>query len=485
MEREGSQMSKPSLITRFKLATQIFQKGFPGGPIRLPSSKKAAPYVWPVMRNGELEWTMMDFESYAEEGFQTNTLIYMAIMYKVRAYAQTHVCAYQGDPDNPTKAPPTHDLSRLLARPNQEMSWVQFQSTNLVYLNLSGNFFVWLDRPSPEALPTAMYPLRPDRVKILVRDQKIVGYLYIPEGKRPADGVPLLPQDVMHVKLPNPLDPLEGFGYGLSPMSPLAKSGDVDNAVTDFLKIFFQQGAQVNGILKFDVPLDPEQVDEIQERWKQKYGGVGNWAEVGVLDQGGNYERTGMTFNEMGFESLDARNETRVVGPFGVPLILLGTRLALERSTYANYEEARKAFWEDTFQYEVNLIEDEFSYYLQTDDAYIKHDYTGVHAFKQDTPNLVKAAKDLWSMGVPLNQAVKAVGLRMEDVEGGDEAYLPNNIKTIDQVHNPPDPMSNRGASIAKPEDGTVGGMDPNAIDDERGGAKQLIPFPFGPRQTG
>ena len=87
-------------------------------------------------------------------------------------------------------------------------------------------------------------------------ERGIMGYLYIPEGKSHREGIPMLAKDVGHVKLPNPGDPLEGLGYGLSPISPLARSADVDNMITSFLKLFFERGAIVPGLLKFNIKLD-------------------------------------------------------------------------------------------------------------------------------------------------------------------------------------------------------------------------------------
>ena len=58
------------------------------------------------------------------------------------------------------------------------------------------------------------------------------GYTYIPPGGTWDDRIALLASDVAHVKLPNPGDEYGGMGKGLSPIAPLAQSGDVDNAAS-------------------------------------------------------------------------------------------------------------------------------------------------------------------------------------------------------------------------------------------------------------
>jgi len=272
-----------------------------------------------------------------------------------------------------------------------------------------------------------MYSLRPDRVYIVadkipsasVPPIELRGFLYIPEGKSPRDGIPILAEDMIHIKLPYPGDPLEGKGYGLSPLSAAAQTVDVDNMVTEFLNVFFKKGTMLTGVLSFDIPLKESTVDTILERWEKKYGGYKKW-KMGVLDRGGKYQRTSLTFEEMGFGEIDARSECRVLGPFGIPPILIGTKVGLARSTYSNYEGARKAVWEDTLLPEIRLFEVEYQHHLKARKAFVKFDLSQVPALQKDLPITVGAAYSLWQMGVPANQALAAVGLRIGEVPNGD-----------------------------------------------------------------
>lgn len=418
-------MYKPDLITRAKVAWHIFQKGIPSP--RPIGRKAAGPYVWPAWREGTPQWHTTDFGSFVEEGFNLNSLIYSAIMYKARSKMSAPLRAYTGDPQSPDILPADHPLTRLVARPNPYQSGVEFQALNEVYFNL-GNSFILFKRPLKGGLPERMYGLRPDRVFIIPGDGKLKGYLYVPEGKSFYDGIPVLPEDMMHVKLPNPGDPLEGMGYGMAPTS-IGQSTDVDNEVTRFLKLFFQNGAMLMGVLKFSIPLDDDVVAAVKWRWMEMYGGgVDNWTGIGVLDQGGEYQRLGATFDEMGFEALDERNESRILGPLGVPPILIGSRVGLLRSTYSNYAEARRAYWDDTAIPEQTLFETNYQYYLVEDDAFVKFDRSRVPALQKDIPKLSGAAYTMWKMGVPANQAFRSVGLDVGDVPGGDIGYLPAGV---------------------------------------------------------
>jgi HK97 family phage portal protein len=397
----------------------------------LPHGKQADMLLNPLLTgSGTPTWHTTDFNAWVEEGFGENSLIYSAIMYKVRSKMSAPLRAYGGDPRAPEELPPDHPLSRLVQRPNPHQSGVEFNALAECYFNL-GNAYMLLVRPDGGGLPERMYCLRPDRVYVVPAqgenpwERTVAGYLYVPEGENIHNGLPVLAEDMMHVKLPNPADPLEGLGEGRPPVC-IGRSADVDNEVTRFLKLFFENGAMLQGILKYDIPLDDDSIAMVKERWRQMYGGVDNWTEIGVLAQGGSYQRIGLSFDEMGFEAIDERNESRILGPIGVPPILIGTRTGLQRATYSNYEQARRAYWEDTAIPEQKLFEVEYQYYLQTDDGgFVAFDRSGVPALQQDVPALTAAAHQMWQMGVPAQQAFNTVGLHIGEVPGGDVAWLP------------------------------------------------------------
>jgi len=413
--------------------------------------------IWPQWRQGAPEWHIYDLQTYIDQGFNLNTLIYSAIAYKARALQSVKMVAYTGDPENPEKLPPSHPLSRLIARPNPNMTWRQFHAYMVAMFNLAGNAYAVVSRDGKSVDEWKLFPLRADRVYIIpVPEGKpgIVGYLYVPEGASAWSGwtpeqrrqavnenraVPILAEDMIHVKLPNPGDPLDGLGYGLSPLSPIAYSADVDNDVTQFLKKFFDSGAMMTGLLKFNIPLDQTTISQIKTRWKETMGGWENW-DIGVLDSQGDYQRTGLTFDEMGFSELDERNETRILGPFGVPGILIGTRSGLAQATKANFEEARRQCWEDTLIPENDLFQDAYQFFLQDGEAFVKFDYSNVPALWGQSKEKLDAEyqrAQAWQLyignGLPKRIAAKLLQIDVtdEDVPDFDAVYMPMSLTEV------------------------------------------------------
>lgn len=414
----------------------------------LGRNTKAFPLLWPNY-GGNPQWRTVDVDSYIQEGFNMNSLVYSAIMYKARAVTSVPLRAYTGDIDSPTRLELDHPLARLAKRPNSYQSYPEFQALNLVYLNISGDCFIYLERDMSQRYPIAMHPLKPTHVKIVPKKKGnggvgLAGYLYAPKGVPDAEGEMILPKDMIHIKLPNPQDPMGGLGYGLSPLSAAARNADVDNSVNDFLKLFFEKGVILPGVLITEQPLDQKTIARIRERWKEVYGGYKNWAEeIGILERGTEYQRVGLTFDEMGLKDLDSRNETRIAMPFGVHPILIGSRVALENSSYKDIPQARKVCWEDTIIPELTLFETEFQWALQAkenDSSWVAFDYSKVPALRENVKDQVDSLYKLVQVGYAPNVAARAVGFIIEPSEIGEFSFVPVNMAPVlgvDEEGNP------------------------------------------------
>jgi len=202
---------KPGIVQRLRLAARVYRDGMPA------RYRKANPMRWPDFRVNTPQWQIVNIEGYIEEGFNANSLIYSAVMYKARAISGVPLRAYSGEMDAPETLPDDHPLAKLCSRPNPSQSWREFMMLQTVFINISGNAYSYIDRQGGVGdVPSQIVPLNPLRTYIVPGERgTIKGYLYVPEGASMQDGIPLLAQDVSHVKLPNPGDPLAGQGYGL------------------------------------------------------------------------------------------------------------------------------------------------------------------------------------------------------------------------------------------------------------------------------
>lgn len=438
-----------NLQHRLRLAWNILR-----GSAEVRTGRKDAPFSFRVGM-GSARWSLADaqdrgqLQKYVDEGYSFNALIYAPISYKARNMSSVPFWAAKGDLDNPEWLADSDPLAKVLARPNRWQSRRTFQAQRVTYLNLAGNSYTFVDRKAGK--PVALYNLRPDRVWILPKTDGIQGYYYVPTGARREDGVPILPEDMIHVKYPNPRDEHEGFGYGLPPLLSAARSADVDNRATTLLNRLFESGAMPMGIVKSSLKLDEEDVARIRKVWQERYGGVENWTDIAVLDADADYRRAGLTFEEMGFETLDERTEARILMVFGVPPILLGTRMGLARSTYSNYEEARRQCWEDTLLPELMMFEDADNAILGAPSGtFIVYDTASIPALRQDIDKQIEGARKLFEMGVPTNLALATVGLKL-NVPGGDTGYIANSIVPVGGESQTPPQVEEAAKSAALP----------------------------------
>lgn len=385
-----------------------------------------SPALAAFVRRNSLTWLMGQpvMDVYAREGFNRNALIYAAIMHKARAISQVPLTAYDRED---IELPATHPLRKRLARPNRYQSSVAWLQQMIVYLNTFGNAYVYEDSKGE------MYNLRPDRVRIVPGNstREPLGYLYyyVPN----ADPMPILADELMHLKMINPLDDLEGLGYGLSPLAAAGQAGDVDNEITAFLKRYFENGTVLGGVLKFEMPLGDDDVARARRRWQELYGGVKNWGDIAVLDSGGDFKAIVPSLRDMSFDVLDDRNEARLLMVLGVPGMLIGARSAQERSTYSNYEEANRVFWQNTFLPDLRMIEEEMCWWFDDPNGHRPgFDVSRVPALQEDIAKQVEAAHRLWTMGVPRVDALGLVGLRAPGTSKDDVSYVPIGMQEAD-----------------------------------------------------
>jgi HK97 family phage portal protein len=233
------------------------------------------------------------------------------------------------------------------------------------------------------------------------------GYEYRVPGIAP---VPLNAQDVLKFRL---YDPLDMYG-GQAPVSVAARSGYIDNSTTDFVKQLLEEGAVPPGIITSKQKLIEQQVEDIRRRWQNRYGGFRNWKAPAILDSEATYQRTGMTLTEMGFEVLDERSESRICSVLKVPTILVGTKIGLGRSTFSNYAEARKTFWQDGLMPQYKRIRDELQRDLGPEydgNAVLAWDFSDVPGLMEDqNTRWERATRALAAGGITVNMFLEEIG---------------------------------------------------------------------------
>jgi HK97 family phage portal protein len=322
---------------------------------------QVAALLFPLWEQNTPQYPSPSPSDLANEGYRRNELIYACVNRRAKAIAEAPLQIYDQSGETP-QAVETHPLRTLLKRPNPRMGEKAFWRVTEMYLQIAG-FACWEKERNNLGEVIRLWPMSPHWCAFRRGDRDpIASVEYKPYGITDLPPVPI--QNVVLFQYYDPIAPLI---RALSPSAVASRVSAVDNQVTDFLKLFFERGAVVNGLLKTEQSLNETETTRIRELWRKQHGGVSNWTDPAVMGSGVTYQQMQMDFRQMQFGDIDARDEARICQAFDVPPILVGAKVGLDRSTFSNYDEARKAFYEETIAPEWDFLESEVEQQLLTD----------------------------------------------------------------------------------------------------------------------
>ncbi|ABV93913.1 putative phage portal protein [Dinoroseobacter shibae DFL 12 = DSM 16493] len=306
---------------------------------RVPEVKASATSrVVAMGSSGRIAWTPRDSGSLTRNGFAGNPVGFRAVKMIAEAAAALPL-AFQ-DAERRYEA---HPLITLLARPSQAQGRAEFFEALYAQLLLTGDGFVEAVFAKPE-LPTELHVLRSDRVRIIPgADGWPSAYEYsvgahkhrfmVEEGRTP----------ICHLRTFHPQDD----HYGLSPMQAAATALDVHNAATRWSKALLDNAARPSGALVYkgsegDDTLSPEQYTRLVDEMDSYHQGARNAGRPMLLEGGLDWKPMGFSPSDMEFQKTKEAAAREIALAFGVPPMLLGIP---GDATYANYQEAHRAFY--------------------------------------------------------------------------------------------------------------------------------------------
>ncbi|WP_075290208.1 phage portal protein [Pararhizobium arenae] len=295
---------------------------------------KAASGFIAVAHEAAAHWTGRSYRALSEQGYQRNPVAYRAVRMVAEASAAVPLLLYDGDEEIAE-----HPALSLLARPNGQMAGADFLEALYGHLMLSGNAYVEAARIGAE--PRELHLLRPDRVRILEdRDGWPEGYEYRIGGRvrRFAAGE----GGILHLKLFHPLDDHLGF----PPLAAAQMALDLSNAAATWNKALLDNSARPSGALVYQPKeggnLSADQYDRLKSELEEGYSGATRAGRPLLLEGGLDWKAMGLSPKDMDF--VEAKNGAArdIALAFGVPPMLVGIP---GDNTYANYQEANRAFY--------------------------------------------------------------------------------------------------------------------------------------------
>lgn len=386
-----------------------------------PQSIRAAAgqQVVPAWQIDQPQWSEFDAYRADRKAYRGDALIYACIRLMaegisaapMRVREQTSPGEYDWDE--------SRDIARVLKTPNVVMGQAEFFDFCVTMAAIAGYCVVEKERDSMGRV-VQLWPLRPDWLKAIPRSDGMTDWEYWLQGKSEYKRV-LKGEDTIDFRWSPTTD---RRAVGLSPLQVIWQSVDTGLSLANFLKSFIDRGAMPMyfAVLNTDGDIgqqwsNPSTVEAFRQRYRDIYRGQ-DVDEILVSPAVKDIKPMGFDMNQLAFTDLYARLEATVCQAFGIPPILVQSQLGIEKSTYTNFEQSRRAFHESKLTTLWGRIDDAFTRQLLPEfdngrtDLDLVFDTSALPAFKDDEDAIwARATAALAAGGISTHAFQRKVGM--------------------------------------------------------------------------
>ncbi|MBK5934226.1 HK97 family phage portal protein [Rhodovulum imhoffii] len=314
--------------------------------MKLNFLKRAAPEakasaVGPVIAwagAGRMAWSPRDTVSLTRSGFTGNPVGFRAVKMIAEAAAALPLLLQDS-----RRRYETHPVLGLVERPNPAQGRAEMLEALYGQLLLSGNAYLEAVGVG-QGLPLELHVLRSDRMQVVPgADGWPVAYDYtVGASKHRFDMAGAVPS-ICHIRNFHPQDD----HYGLSPLRAAATAVDVHNAASRWSKALLDNAARPSGAIVYrgadgQGTMTEEQYLRLQDEMASYHQGAVNAGRPMLLEGGLDWKPMGFSPSDMEFQKTKEAAAREIAVAFGVPPMLLGIP---GEATYANYQEANRAFY--------------------------------------------------------------------------------------------------------------------------------------------
>lgn len=386
---------------------------------RFLSIKQSESYraIVSLFRSGQPVWTPVNYAALSKEGFSRNVYVFACVEKTAKACAGINWLLYRKGRNGDVIEIYEHPLLDLMERPNPWQGQASFIENVIAYLRLSGNSYI--EKVGPKnGPPRELYTLRPDRMKVIPGNaqEPVAGYIYEVAGNKVTFGT----DEILHLKTFNPLNDW----YGLSPLEIAARSIDQNNASRAWNVGLLQNGARPSGALVYPETLQEDQYERLREQIEQKYAGPKNAGRPLILEGGLDWKEMGLSPRDMNWIEGLRLSAREISIALGVPSELIGDST---NKTYSNYQEARKAFYQETVLPLMDWLRDDLNNWLTPmfgERLYLDYDRDDIEALQEERSAVWTRSISAVNSGILTpNEARETMGY--EAIEGGDSLRVP------------------------------------------------------------
>ena len=414
---------------------------------------------------GQPIWSDKNYATFVRSGYKKNPTVYACInkiastaagiewrLYTDRAMVKTY---------------PTHSLLDLWRKPNPSVPGSgSFVELCFGFWHMSGNNYIWSYRPSPEAPPLALWPLRPDRMKAVAGNNKIENYVY---GYQTSDPQIYEIPDILHMKFPAYDDDI----YGLSPIEVASYFADQNNEAMGWNTSLMQNAGRPASVFFAKNYLTPEQREQIKAELRRKYSGKRNAGMPLILESDMTWQNMSLSPMELDWLKSRELNTRDIAAIFDIAPELIGDSAG---KTFANVAEARQALYLENVLPKLDRFRDYLNSWLvpmypdlKASGAFFSYDQKDIEALQglyqqaKDATH-ARARADWMAGGITLDEYRDAIG--MKPAKYGKVYRIGLVVVSEDSMEDYADQSLEAPATapVALPEPLNIPGADPNQL---------------------
>jgi HK97 family phage portal protein len=156
--------------------------------------------------------------------------------------------------------------------------------------------------------------------------------------------VPILSDELIHFKDWNPWNLLRG----VNPLVSLSLELEQDYYANKTNSQLLKNNAIPQGILKTDQTLRPEEADQLERRWENKYGAVKAGRKIAVLGKGTEFKPVTFTPDVIKLFELKRWNLYTILAKYGIPPRVANISDKSTALSGKDTKEQHSAFWQYT-----------------------------------------------------------------------------------------------------------------------------------------
>jgi HK97 family phage portal protein len=378
-----------------------------------------ASATWRLFAKHDHNWNT---EVAINEGYNASAVVYACVEKRAKLISSVPWKANIIKADGTKELAPNSPLQLLLDNPNPELSMLELTYSISQMMDLSGSAFISEIKAGARNLPTQLWVLPSQFMKIKPGKERLVDHFEYQEYS--AKKFTIEADDMIQLKNPNP----NSRYFGMPVLMSAGRATDIDREAGEWQKRSFENRGVTD--LHVEVPSETsaEDAKAIQEAIIDRNGGNDNARKPLVTSGKVNILNTSAV--EMDFANSKNKIWGEITAAFGMSLSDLGLT---ENVNLSNAETMLKQLWTNTIIPQLDLIKAQLNKQLASEfgaEFCIEYDLSNIRALQENYGEKLDNAIKLKAIGFD----AASINERLELGFDGDQLPVVQQEPVVDEI---------------------------------------------------